>query len=145
MQQKVQYLAVNIYKACRQQMLYNAKMASLSSKMETCWTFNILKVKGNRKWSVFKQSVCSTKSIWLQNVVLNKLAYQSSPLWLLTFWETMAPARRIYRTVSRWLFSQASIKGVRWSSSHMSMFAPAWEWDHDFHDNVKVNGVVTSW
>lgn len=34
--QKVQHLAVNIYKACRQQMLNNGKMASLSSKMETC-------------------------------------------------------------------------------------------------------------
>lgn len=43
MQQKVKNLAVNIDKACRQQMLYDVEMPVLSSKMETSWTFNILK------------------------------------------------------------------------------------------------------
>lgn len=39
------YLAVNIYKACRQQMLYNGKVAILSSKMKARRTFNILEEK----------------------------------------------------------------------------------------------------
>lgn len=37
-----------------------------------------------------------------------------------------APALSRYSTVSMWLFSQASISGVLWSSSHMSKFEPAW-------------------
>lgn len=31
-----------------------------------------------------------------------------------------------YLTASRWLFSAASISGVRWSSEQLSMLAPAW-------------------
>lgn len=47
----IQYLAVNIYEACRQQMLYNGKVAVLSSQMKARRTFNILERKRNRMFT----------------------------------------------------------------------------------------------
>ena len=41
-------------------------------------------------------------------------------------WLTAAPALSRYLTVSRWLFSHASIRGVLCSSSDMSRLAPAY-------------------
>lgn len=45
--------------------------------------------------------------------------------WSATLGSTSAPALIRYFTVSRWLFSAASISGVRWSSEQLSIFAPA--------------------
>lgn len=44
-----------------------------------------------------------------------------------TLGSTRAPALMRYLTASRWLFSAASISGVRWSSEQLSMLAPACE------------------
>ncbi len=47
-----------------------------------------------------------------------------------TLWLTAAPALSRYFTVSRWLFSQATISGVLCSSSNVSRLAPAYVCKH---------------
>lgn len=133
-------LTVDVDESRQQKMLNDVVMTRLGRQVETREPFSVLQIKSsqNKKNStehfsslhikylhvkICQNNICLIKSF--DSGLFLHLNLRVDPRIGPTLCVALAPARSRYRTTSMWSFSLASIRGVRWSSSHVSKLAPA--------------------